>query len=286
MSLEQWQAALGPKLLGSWNLHELLPQDIDFFVMLSSQAGIVGAYGQSNYTAGNTYQDELAAHRVRHNLKAVSLDLGVVGSVGYVATNPHVQAMMRQRALSAEITEEDLLALIGYYCNPRHPPEDLSKAQAITAIPLPADLKATGIVERADLARPLFSHLHTIMPASGAVSQSEAATTTISISSLLQSSKSTDESSDIITDAIRHQLASLIVVDVDHINANKPIHTYGVDSLVAVEMRNWFAKVVGADVAVFEILGNVSMSGLAKVCTERSRFVSVKESLQDTEVVK
>ena len=39
--------------VGSWNLHELMPRDLDFFIMLSSLAGILGNRGQSNYRAGN-----------------------------------------------------------------------------------------------------------------------------------------------------------------------------------------------------------------------------------------
>ncbi|KAF2181154.1 KR-domain-containing protein [Zopfia rhizophila CBS 207.26] len=277
MSLKQWQEAIKPKVQGSWNLHDLLPQDLDFFIMLSSQAGVTGAYGQSNYAAGNTYQDELAAHRVQHNRKAVSLDLGVIESVGYVAKNPHIQAMMRTRGIVAEVSEENLLALTAYYCNPECPLQDPSKAQVITSLPLPADLRARGIVEPAGLSRPLLSHLQTIIPASIATSQSQSTTATTPASTLLQSAKSLDEATDIITDAIRHQLAKLIVVDVDSIDVSEPIHTYGVDSLVAVELRNWFVKGIGADVTVFEILENVGVSGLARVCAGRSRFVTVGE---------
>ena len=50
--------AIRPKVNGSWNLHQYLPKDLDFFVMLSSSAGIAGARGQGNYAAG-VYNDSL-----------------------------------------------------------------------------------------------------------------------------------------------------------------------------------------------------------------------------------
>lgn len=58
---------------------------MDFFVLLSSLSGVVGLHGQSNYACGNTYQDGLARYRTGRGEKAVSLDLGAILSVGYVA---------------------------------------------------------------------------------------------------------------------------------------------------------------------------------------------------------
>ena len=48
--------------------------------------------------------------------------------------------------------------------------------------------------------------------------------------------------------------------------------SYGVDSLVAVELRNWFAREVSAEVAIFEILGEPSISSLAVAVARRSQY--------------
>jgi hypothetical protein len=82
MTYDDWVAATRPKIQGSQNLHELMPQDLDFFVLLSSSAGVIGARGQANYAVGNTFQDALAAHRRSKGLKAVSLDLGLILGAG------------------------------------------------------------------------------------------------------------------------------------------------------------------------------------------------------------
>lgn len=42
LGFPDWSAALEAKVTGSWNLHELLPKALDFFVMLSSIAGVAG----------------------------------------------------------------------------------------------------------------------------------------------------------------------------------------------------------------------------------------------------
>lgn len=60
---------------------------MDFFILLSSICGITGQGGQANYAAGNTYEDALAHHRIAQGEKAVSLDLGVMVSEGFLSEN-------------------------------------------------------------------------------------------------------------------------------------------------------------------------------------------------------
>lgn len=52
MTIRDWNASLRPKVQATRNLHELLTKDINFFICLSSVAGIIGSRGQANYNAG------------------------------------------------------------------------------------------------------------------------------------------------------------------------------------------------------------------------------------------
>ena len=71
-------AVLRAKVDGAWNLHELT-QDLDLsaFVMFSSMAGIVGAPGQGNYAAANSFLDGLAAYRRAQGLAGLSVAWGL-----------------------------------------------------------------------------------------------------------------------------------------------------------------------------------------------------------------
>ncbi|XP_055958820.1 uncharacterized protein LOC126830496, partial [Patella vulgata] len=73
----KFASALSPKVRGSWNLH-LLTKDLnlDYFVMHSSIAGLLGNQGQSNYGAGNAFEDGLAHFRRSMGLPGQSLNWG------------------------------------------------------------------------------------------------------------------------------------------------------------------------------------------------------------------
>lgn len=68
MTFKQWTQSLAPKVQGTWHLHGFLPVDMDFFIMLSSMAGIIGNPGQANYSAAGTYQDALERLAYLENL--------------------------------------------------------------------------------------------------------------------------------------------------------------------------------------------------------------------------
>ncbi|KAI1307179.1 putative polyketide synthase [Xylaria venustula] len=108
MDIERWNAAVAPKVNGTWNLHEALPIDVDFFVMASSVAGIFGQYGQSNYASANAFLDAFAQFRQSRGLAASTVDLGAVDEIGYVWRNAIIRRQVVQQ-LGTAVSEESLL---------------------------------------------------------------------------------------------------------------------------------------------------------------------------------
>ena len=75
---ERLQRVLHPKVAGAWHLHELSKdKDVPVFVLFSSLAGVMGAPGQANYAAANTFLDALAAHRRSQGLSGQALAWGL-----------------------------------------------------------------------------------------------------------------------------------------------------------------------------------------------------------------
>ncbi|VDH93509.1 Hypothetical predicted protein [Mytilus galloprovincialis] len=68
---------LRPKVLGTWNLH-LLTKDIalDYFVMHSSTASVLGNVGQANYGAGNSFMDTVSFYRRSSGLSGQTINWG------------------------------------------------------------------------------------------------------------------------------------------------------------------------------------------------------------------
>ena len=56
-------------------------------------------------------------------------------------------------------------------------------------------------------------------------------------------------------------------IDVD---MTKPMHSYRVDSLLAVELRSWTAKEFGADIPIFELIGGTSFTGIGLAIAEET----------------
>lgn len=83
MTFPDWTAAVEPKVKGTWNLHHAtMSSPVEFFLLFSSQSGLIGLWGQANYAAANTFLDAFVQYRHRKNLPASVIDIGLVGDVG------------------------------------------------------------------------------------------------------------------------------------------------------------------------------------------------------------
>ena len=270
MSFDQWRDCIEPKIKGSWNLHGLLPKGMDFFILLSSICGVIGSGGQANYAAANTYQDALARYRVAHGEKATSLDLGVMLSEGFVAESDDLMRRLTSTGQLPPMSLNELFALLDYYCDPSLGPSTALRCQLVTGVEIPANLHARGRQEASWMSQPLFQHLYRI--------ESTMATTSAGIgqelnfAALLTAASSLSEAGGIVTEALVTKLSKILSCPQEDLDISKPIHLYGVDSLVAVELRNWFAKKMNADVAVFDILGGASCSQVGILAAGKSQY--------------
>jgi hypothetical protein len=84
--VETFQQVLAPKVEGAALLDRLTRSDpLDWFVLFSSIAAILGGAGQANHAAANAYLDQLAWQRRALGLPAVSINWGAWSEVGSAA---------------------------------------------------------------------------------------------------------------------------------------------------------------------------------------------------------
>ncbi|KAI1108931.1 polyketide synthase [Nemania sp. NC0429] len=271
MSIEEWEDTLRPKVDGSWNLHHVLGRDLDFFVLLSSTMGIVGNKEQANYAAGNTFNDSLARYRVSLGLPGVSLDLPAIENVGFLADKPELLELMRA-AGNGSMPVEEVLAVLDYHCGPSPRPLRMDEAQVILRPGLPHELVSLGIDQPPWMRDPLFGHLG-LLEAGIMANQETTAKKEVKHAARIAAAITIAEAEDIVLDALLHKLARVLSVDVSNLDASKPLHAYGVDSLVAVDVRSWLMKDLGSEVSVFDMNSQASIARLAKTATSKNRFL-------------
>lgn len=284
MTLDDFNAAVSPKAQGSWNLHSVLPQDLDFFLMLSSVCGIMGNRGQANYAAGNTYQDELARYRSKLGMPTFSIDLGVVTSAGYVAEN-----MTSKRNLGSHLsgkvdglTEKDIFQTLEYCLHPENSPVNRPGAHQIvlgldTVEILQPQNNDTDIPSY--MRHALWTHVR-----GGSNTQRDQSKNDVqmgshqdvkdSTSGKLKQAQSFDTAKKTILDAIQVKLSSMLSIASADVDSNKKLSDYGVDSLVAVEFRSWMTKDIGADIPVLDIVGSDSIENICTRVAGLSKFVA------------
>ncbi|KAJ5901470.1 hypothetical protein N7495_001998 [Penicillium taxi] len=259
ISYQSWHESISPKVQGSWNLHKLLPLGMDFFIMLSSIAGLIGTTGQANYAAGNTFQDALAYHRVGLGEKATSLDLGVVEFAGAVAEDAQLREKLIANMGLEAVTELQLHAMLDHYCDPQVSLHNSLDCQVTVGL-------SPSATQASWLKKPMFWQLKSHDIASGSIGTSD------SFNTSLQQAESLESATALVTGAIALKLSNTLSISTTDIDANKPLHQYGVDSLVAVELRSWFYRELQAEMAVFDILGGSTLASVAQLATSKSRL--------------
>ncbi|KAL8413715.1 hypothetical protein RB594_005096 [Gaeumannomyces avenae] len=283
MTFEKWQAAFRPKAMGSWNLHRCLPDDMDFFILLSSASGVLGNQGQANYAAGNTFQDALAEYRQQQTSNGpdksrtnLSLDLGLVLDAGMVAENERLLgAMLANGFFGVRLADVRYIleramaqtAVVG-----KTPTEGILRlpAQVVTALGTGGLTLQSGNEggPRHWTSSGLFDYLNMVdVPADVAAAAASQPRTTAAaarrpgrkgakeLAAEIRAAPSPDEAGNVAVAAVARQLGRLL----DNNNSGgssesttmdvaRSTRDYGVDSLVKLNVTRWIADQTGVAV--------------------------------------
>jgi short-subunit dehydrogenase/acyl carrier protein len=139
-----FRRVMAAKISGAWNLHQrtaALP--LDFFVLYSSAASLIGSGGQANYAAANSFLDALAHRRRALGLPAVSLNWGAWSGSGMAAREEVLERLKAQGV--GTISPDDGLDLLSAVLSGGEFPAQLGvfPAQWTTYVPkLPQRLRS------------------------------------------------------------------------------------------------------------------------------------------------
>ncbi|MCP3097313.1 SDR family NAD(P)-dependent oxidoreductase [Myxococcus sp. K15C18031901] len=106
---ERFTRVLAPKVDGAWHLHtSTRGKPLDFFVLYSSASSLLGAPGQGSYAAANAFLDALAHQRRALGLPGLSVNWGPWAEVGMAAG---LASRYRAQGVEAFTSAEALEAL-------------------------------------------------------------------------------------------------------------------------------------------------------------------------------
>lgn len=270
INIAEYKGIMRPKVQGAWNLHHALPQtEMDFFVMLSSAAGLFGTRGQAVYAGTSTFLGAFAGWRQAQGLPASTIHLSAVGEVGYVAERADRQAAISSTYGDKMLTEPEFLAFLRAAIENQH-----SRPEIYTCPELGA--ASSGAAQPYWASDAKFAHLRRAALVDQEGEPAVADQALQPLAQALKSAESLEEANEAISGRLKTKLCSLLMVQEEDLDPTKPIVTYGLDSLVAVEFRNWIAKEVGARVQLMDLMTSKTWGAMVVLIALRSNLVDHK----------
>ncbi|GGS43651.1 type I polyketide synthase [Streptomyces janthinus] len=251
---DRLDAVLAPKAHGAWYLHELTRHlDLTAFVLFSSIASLLGTVGQATYAAANAFLNGLAEARRAEGLPASSLCWGYWTEPSEAGAGlGEVDLVRLQRQGVQPMASHEGLALFDVAISRDDP----------VLVPARLHLSAPGERHTSRAASPLLRNPIGMPPGSGGAESREAPEAGIArrIRSLPQADAVT-----VLLDAVRAQTAIVLGhTDTGRVGPAVAFKDLGIDSLMAVELRNKLASVTGVKLPATLAFDHPNPSALAQ----------------------
>ncbi|MEO8494263.1 MAG: KR domain-containing protein, partial [Planctomycetota bacterium] len=247
-------------VVGTWLLHRLLGESrLDFFVNFSSGAALLGSPLLGSYAAANTFLDVLAHHRRAQGRAGLSINWGFWDEVGMVSRSqrelgrgfapqgmqsfsPSQGIASLQQLLEENVTQSSVMPVVWRDWCSSHPRASQS--------PLLSNLLRTeGPLEHAEdsVARP----------------QEPLLTRAALLGQPLEKRR------DMLQEFLANQLSRVLRIPAHELDVGQSLNNLGIDSLMAVELRNHVQANLGVAIPVARLLQDPTISQLAEALLEQ-----------------
>ncbi|MDQ3021354.1 MAG: SDR family NAD(P)-dependent oxidoreductase [Bacteroidota bacterium] len=247
---EKFDKVMAPKILGALYLHELTKKmDLDFFVMYSSVASMLGSAGQANHSAANAFLDSLAHHRKNKNLHTLSINWGVWSEIGSAAAKG-ADKQEKIAGISSINPEQGIRAL-----------EKAMKLDSAQIGIVPIDWSKYSEIYK----HPFISKL--ISKQNEKLSEEKKNAKDDFITQLKNSSEENHTS--LLTKYFQDLISQIMGLDVEDLDIELPLNMMGLDSLMAIELKNKVNIELGVDLNLVRYMEETNIIQLAEELKEQ-----------------
>ncbi|OJZ89749.1 hypothetical protein ASPFODRAFT_183092 [Aspergillus luchuensis CBS 106.47] len=267
-----WHTTMGPKVRGTWNLHDVLRKkgrdsQLDFFVMTSSISGTIGTATESNYCAANSFLDAFARYRNHLGLPAISIGYGMISEVGYLHEHSDIEALMKRGGVHP-INEDELIQIMNMALVNQRPRTWDPRYDHLAGSHILTGVEFTSLQEQRErgfegdnhvLADPRAA-LFTASFARGAAGEGKSETQNAAaqlpgdIARALRNNQNVESCLDALRAVVSKKMSNLILLPENDLKADQPLGDSALDSMLAAEFRTFVFRMFEVDIPFVVLL--------------------------------
>ncbi|KAI1173277.1 lovastatin nonaketide synthase [Nemania sp. FL0916] len=255
---------LAPKVTGIMNLDKAFEDttQLDFFIAFSSLGSVIGNTGQSIYHAANLFMSSMIEKRRLRGRVGSLINIGMIADVGYVAQRVRQGSKVGEHLKSqfySPLSESEFHHLISQailYGLPTSGNGELTMGFEPSAEAVCHGLSATVA------ANPRLSHMfqnRRRVVAGPAICLKDPGSTDLG-DYAAASSGSTEEALQLFQNQMTRKIQRLLQMPSASIDIQAPLSDFGLDSLLAIEIRAWVLEYLHVEVSILGILSRESIS--------------------------
>ena len=259
---QRFEKVAAPKVQGAWHLHtQTQEHPLDFFVMFSSVASLMGSTGQANYAAANAFMDSLAHYRQSIGLPALAINWGPWGDVGMAASEPVKRRLANEGwdTISSQQGWQIMQVLLPY---------NISQAGVLPIDWTQFMRQVAGAAQSPMLAR---------------LNQQVATNSDQTLSSNHQiigqlASAAANQRVSLLNTYLQERVAQTLQVSVTQLDDQQSLSNLGIDSLTSVELRAWVRSDLEVDIPLEHFLTTPTISDLAALINDQLNVDSTQQA--------
>ena len=228
------------KIKGIQNLGKIFEnKPHNYFVAFSSISSLIGNPGQSVYSSANSYMENYCKNRKEKNLPGLSIQLGAIGGCGMIHHNYELATIMKNNGIG----------LTSYY--------DFFQEMKHCLI--------NDKISNVCISNQNWGELKDLK-------------TNYIFSEFIDNKCIEHENNNIETLKINFINYLKILLDIETIDNNKDLISYGVDSIMSMEISNWCKDHFNINLKQIEVLQGITVNEIYK----KMNSISIKQNIDNT----